>query len=312
MTPIINWTNLAAKNLVEGFMRLVTFKKNEKLAVGSLIPDENTVIDLTGAGLPDDLGSIVEMGGEGLAAAEKAAKSGERISLTDVKLLAPFPLPRRNVICVGKNYFEHSKEFEKSGFDSTSGGQTIPEAPVIFTKATTSVIATGDPIPASSDPSDSTDYEGELAVVIGRTGRNISPADAFDYVCGYTIVNDVTARNIQQLHKQWFLGKSLDGFCPMGPCFVTSDEIEDVTALNLSTWVNGELRQKGCLKDLIFDIPTIIETVSSLITLVPGDIIATGTPAGVGIGFSPPRFLKPGDRVRIEIDPIGALENPVT
>jgi 2-keto-4-pentenoate hydratase/2-oxohepta-3-ene-1,7-dioic acid hydratase in catechol pathway len=293
-------------------MRLVTFKRNERIAVGSLAPDEHTVIDLSGAGLPDDLSAIVEMGGKGLVMAEKAADRGERISLTAVKLLAPFPRPRRNVICVGKNYFEHSKEFEKSGFDATSGGQTIPAAPVIFTKATTSVIATGEPIPASSDPSKSTDYEGELAVVIGRTGRNISRADAFDHVCGYTIVNDVTARNIQQLHKQWFLGKSLDGFCPMGPCFVTADEIEDVTALNLSTWINGELRQKGRLTDLIFDIPTVIETVSALITLVPGDIIATGTPAGVGIGFSPPKFLKPGDRVKIEIDAIGVLENPVT
>ena len=292
-------------------MRFVTFKNNDRRAVGCLIPDENTVIDLTGVGLPDDLSSLVEMGAEGLVLAEKAAKNGEQISLAEVKLLAPFPLPRRNVICVGKNYFDHSKEFEKSGFDSTSGGQTIPEAPVIFTKATTSVIATGEPIPASSDPSNSTDYEGELAVVIGRTGRNISRDQAFDYVCGYTIINDVTARNIQQLHKQWFLGKSLDGFCPMGPCFVTADEIEDVAALNLSTWVNGELRQKGHVNDLIFDIPTIIETVSSLVTLVPGDIIATGTPAGVGIGFSPPKFLKPGDKVLIEIDPIGALENPV-
>jgi len=296
---------------MEGLMRFVSFQKNEQLAVGSLIPDEKTVINLTGAGLPDDLSSIVEMGKKGLVMAEKAARNAERISLSEVKLLAPFPRPRRNVICVGKNYFEHSKEFEKSGFDSTSGGQTVPDAPVIFTKATTSVIGPGEPIPASSDPSGSTDYEGELAVVIGRTGRNVVQAEAFDHVCGYTIVNDVTARSIQQLHKQWFLGKSLDGFCPMGPCFITSDEIEDVTTLNVSTRVNGELRQKACVKDLIFDIPTIIETVSSLITIIPGDIIATGTPAGVGIGFTPPKFLRPGDRVLIEIDPIGILENPV-
>lgn len=296
---------------MEGLMRFVSFQKNEQLAVGSLIPDENAVIDLTEAGLPGDLSSIVEMGEKGIVMAEDAAKNGEQIPLSEIKLLAPFPHPRRNVICVGKNYYEHSKEFEKSGFDSTSGGQTIPDAPVIFTKATTSIIASGEPIPASSDPSNSTDYEGELAVVIGRTGSNVPEHEAFGYVCGYTIINDVTARNIQQLHKQWFLGKSLNGFCPMGPCFVTSDEIEDVTALSLSTWVNGELRQKGSVKDLIFDIPTIIETVSALITLVPGDIIATGTPAGVGIGFSPPKFLQPGDRVRIEIEPIGVLENPV-
>ena len=243
--------------------------------------------------------------------ARKAAETGERIEISTVKLLAPFPRPRRNIICVGKNYFEHSKEFEKSGFDSTSGGQAIPDAPVIFTKAPTSVSGPGEPIPASSDPSHSTDYEGELAVVIGRTGRHIAKADAFDFVCGYTIINDVTARNLQQLHKQWFLGKSLDGFCPMGPCFITADEIEEVNALNITTRINGELRQQACVRDLIFDIPTIIATVSSLITMIPGDIIATGTPAGVGIGFSPPKFLQPGDKVVIEIDRIGVLENPV-
>lgn len=292
-------------------MRLVSYQFNNQLAVGSLLQDEDTVINLTGAGLPDDLSSIIEMGKKGLAMAEAAMSRGERVPLSKVKLLAPFHRPRRNIICVGKNYFEHSREFENSGFDSTSGGQAVPDAPVIFTKATTSVTGPGDPIPASSDPSNSTDYEGELAVVIGRTGRNIGRTAAFDHVCGYTIINDVTARSLQQLHKQWFLGKSLDGFCPMGPCFITSDEVEDVTALNLSTWVNGELRQKACVKDLIFDIPTIIETVSSLFTIIPGDIIATGTPAGVGIGFTPPVFLKPGDKVVIEIDHIGVLENPV-
>lgn len=292
-------------------MRFVSFQKNGQPAVGSLLPDDDAVINLSETGLPWDLSSIIEMGEKGLAMAEKAVQKGARIPTSEIKLLAPFPRPRRNVICVGKNYFEHSKEFEKSGFDSTSGGQTIPDAPVMFTKATTSVIGPGVPIPASSDPSGSTDYEGELAVVIGKTGRNITPTEAFDYVCGYTIINDVTARNLQQLHKQWFLGKSLDGFCPMGPCFITSDEIDDVTNINLSTWVNGELRQNACVKDLIFDIPTIIETISSLFTLVPGDIIATGTPAGVGIGFTPPKFLQPGDKVAIEIDCIGLLENPV-
>ncbi len=293
-------------------MRFVSFEKNGKTAVGCLVPHEDTIINLTEAGLPDDLSSLVEMGDSGFTLARKAAETGERIALSDTRLLAPFPRPRRNIICVGKNYFEHSKEFEKSGFDSTSGGQTIPDAPVIFTKAPTSVSGPGEPIPASSDPSHSTDYEGELAVVIGRSGRNIAKDEAFDYVCGYTIINDVTARNLQQLHKQWFLGKSLDGFCPMGPCFITADEIKDVRALNIATRVNGELRQQACVKDLIFDIPTIIETVSSLLTIIPGDIIATGTPAGVGIGFSPPKFLQPGDKVVIEIDHIGVLENPVT
>ena len=270
------------------------------------------MVDLTESGLPSDLTSLIEMGEEGLRLAEMAIQKGVQIPMDELKILAPFPRPQRNVMCVGKNYFEHSKEFENSGFDSTSGGQTVPDAPVIFTKATTSITGTGEPIPASSDPSGSTDYEGELGVVIGQTGRNISKAEAFNYIFGYTIINDVTARNLQQRHKQWFLGKSLDGFCPMGPMLVTADEIDDVTSLNVRTRVNNDLRQDACVKDLIFDIPTIIETLSSLFTLVPGDIIATGTPAGVGIGFKPPKFLQPGDLVTIEIDQLGILENPVT
>jgi 2-keto-4-pentenoate hydratase/2-oxohepta-3-ene-1,7-dioic acid hydratase in catechol pathway len=293
-------------------MRFVSFKKNNHVAIGALVPNQKTVVDLTKHGFPPDLTSLIEMGDEGRRLAQTAIREGVQIPVSEIKIIAPFPRPKRNVMCIGKNYFEHSKEFEKSGFDSTSGGQAIPDAPVIFTKATTSITGPGDPIPASSDPSESADYEGELGVVIGRQGRNIPKSEAFGYIFGYTIINDVTARKLQQLHKQWFLGKSLDGFCPMGPFLVTADEIKDVTALNITTRVNGELRQQACVKDLIFDIPTIIETVSSLLTIIPGDIIATGTPAGVGIGFTPPKFLQPGDKVVIEIDHIGVLENPVT
>jgi 2-keto-4-pentenoate hydratase/2-oxohepta-3-ene-1,7-dioic acid hydratase in catechol pathway len=295
-----------------GVMRFVTFEKNGQTGVGSLVPDEKILLDLTQAGLQGDLISVIEKGPEGLQMAADLAAKSERVALEDVRLLAPFPQPRRNIICVGKNYFEHSKEFEKSGFDSTSGGQTVPDAPVIFTKATTSVTGPQVAIPASSDPSNSTDYEGELAVVIGKKGYKVAQSAAFAHICGYTIVNDVTARHLQHLHKQWWLGKSLDGYCPMGPTFVTADEIGDPTRLEVCTWVNGELRQQARVTDLIFDIPTIIETVSSLVTIMPGDIIATGTPAGVGIGFTPPKFLQPGDRVAIKIDPIGVLENPVT
>lgn len=292
-------------------MRFISFRKDDQVSIGGLVPNKETVVDLTEKGLPADLTSLIEMGEEGLNMAEIAIQEGLQIPMKEIEILAPFPRPQRNVMCVGKNYYEHSKEFENSGFDSTSGGQTVPDAPVIFTKATTSITGPGKPIPASSDPSGSTDYEGELGVVIGQRGRNISKADAFNYIYGYTIINDVTARNLQQLHKQWFLGKSLDGFCPMGPLLVTADEIDDVTKLNLRTHVNKELRQDACVKDLIFDIPTIIATLSSLFTIVPGDIIATGTPAGVGIGFKPPKFLKPGDLVTIEIDQLGILENPV-
>jgi 2-keto-4-pentenoate hydratase/2-oxohepta-3-ene-1,7-dioic acid hydratase in catechol pathway len=225
-------------------------------------------------------------------------------------LLAPVQRPRRNIFCVGKNYREHAKEFERSGFDASSGAVEIPDAPIIFTKVPETVIGPGAAI--SFDPAVSTaiDYEGELAVIIGRSGRAIPRADALSHVWGYTIINDVTARDVQSRLKQWHVGKSFDTFCPMGPWAVTADEI-DLADTRLRTWVNGELRQDANTRDLIFDVPTIVAVLSAGITLHPGDLIATGTPAGVGIGFKPPRYLKSGDRVAIEIDGLGRLENPV-
>ncbi|NQV20267.1 MAG: fumarylacetoacetate hydrolase family protein [Rhodospirillales bacterium] len=238
--------------------------------------------------------------------------SGEGVALGDVALCAPIPRPGRNIFCVGKNYFEHAKEFAQSGYDSSAKGaaDAVPTAPIVFTKATTTVIAPGDLIPRHAGVTEQIDYEAELAVIIGTGGRGISRADAYKHVWGYTIANDVTARDLQAKHKQWFIGKSLDGFCPMGPWIVTSDEV-DPENLSLRCWVNGELRQDANTKDLIFDIPTIVETLSAGMTLEPGDIISTGTPVGVGIGFKPPRFLDTGDTVRIEIDGIGELENTV-
>jgi 2-keto-4-pentenoate hydratase/2-oxohepta-3-ene-1,7-dioic acid hydratase in catechol pathway len=187
----------------------------------------------------------------------------------------------------------------------------VPDHPIIFTKATTSVAGPFDAIPAHLDPTGSTDYEGELAVIIGPGGRGISKANALDHVYGYTVSNDVTARTLQHRHKQWTIGKSLDGYCPMGPAILTSDEAGDVGEMRLRTWVNGEARQDVKVADLIFDVPTLIETISQGITLLPGDVILTGTPVGVGIGFEPPVFLKSGDVVKITIDPIGTIENKV-
>jgi 2-keto-4-pentenoate hydratase/2-oxohepta-3-ene-1,7-dioic acid hydratase in catechol pathway len=227
-----------------------------------------------------------------------------------VRLVAPIPRPARNIFCVGKNYHEHAKEFAQSGFDATAK-EVVPEHPVVFTKQPTSVCGPGDKIPAHLDDTNSVDYEGELAVVIGKGGRGIPAAKAMGHVFGYTIVNDVTSRQLQQKHRQWAIGKGIDGFCPMGPAVVTADEIGDPRALRLRTWINGELRQDAPVKDLIFDIPTLIATISRYITLEPGDIIATGTPAGVGIGFTPPKFLSKGDRVKIEITGLGVLENTV-
>ena len=187
----------------------------------------------------------------------------------------------------------------------------MPEAPVVFSKPATSIIATGEPILAQLDDSLSTDYEGEVAVVIGQGGRGISKAEALSHVFGYTIVNDVTARTLQHKHRQWIIGKGIDSFCPMGPAILTADEVPDPTKLHLTTHLNGEKRQDVTVAGLIFDIPTLIECISRYITLEPGDVIATGTPVGVGIGFKPPVFLKAGDVVRVEIAGLGVLENPV-
>jgi 2-keto-4-pentenoate hydratase/2-oxohepta-3-ene-1,7-dioic acid hydratase in catechol pathway len=247
----------------------------------------------------------------GAAAWGAAREAAARAPVVEgAALLAPIPWPAKNVFCVGKNYHEHAAEFAGSGFDATAK-EVVPEAPVVFSKPPTSVIGPGEPIPAHLDPTNSVDYEGELAVVIGRGGRGIRKAEALSHVFGYTIVNDVTARTLQHKHRQWILGKGIDGFCPMGPAILTADEVPDPGALRLTTHVNGEKRQDAPVSDLIFDIPTLIETISAGITLQPGDLIATGTPAGVGIGFQPPKFLKSGDVVRVEIAGIGVLENPV-
>ncbi len=290
-------------------MRLVTFADGQGQRLGVLQGDE--IADVT-ASSPDLPKSIAEYcGNDRLRDLQQVLARAPRLRLSDVRLLAPIPRPAKNIFCVGKNYHEHAKEFHDSGFDASAGAAAIPDLPIIFTKAATTVIGPGEPIPGSSDPTQSVDYEGELTVVIGRGGRGIKKADAYNHVFGYTIINDVTARTLQHAHKQWFLGKNLDGFCPMGPCVVTADEVPDVTGLRLETRVNGEVRQSAAVSDLIFDIPTLIETISGVMTLEPGDLIATGTPVGVGIGFKPPKYLKAGDTVSITIEPIGTLTNPV-
>jgi len=237
-------------------------------------------------------------------------RTGPAITLSGLQVIAPIPHPPRNLFCVGKNYRAHAQEFSRSGFDSSAaaGADAVPQAPIVFTKTPETVIGPGVDIPYPTGLGDAIDYEAELAVVIGRGGRGIRAARAMEHVFGYTIVNDVTARDLQSKHRQWFLGKSIDGFCPMGPWVVTADEV-DGSDLDLRCWVNGELRQQASTADLIFNIATLIETISAGITLLPGDVIATGTPEGVGIGFTPPRFLKRGDVVAIEISGLGRLEN---
>lgn len=296
-------------------MQLVTYIKSGETRLGAFDAAGN-VIDLAASdpSLPSNMLALICMGSDGLAQAKAAfdAGKGSAISRSDVQLLAPLPVPPRNIMCVGKNYHDHASEFHNSGFDSTATDSPIPEFPIIFTKAPTSVTGPYDTIEASLDPTATTDYEGELAVVIGAGGRGITKSDAMTHVYGYTVMNDVTARDLQVRHRQWFLGKSVDTYCPMGPCLVTADELPDIEDKELTTSVNGEPRQKTLISGLIFDIPTLIETISKTVTLQPGDIIGTGTPLGVGIGFEPKKFLQPGDEVTVAIEGIGEIVNKVS
>lgn len=233
--------------------------------------------------------------------------AGTRLPVQALTLRAPIPLPRRNIFCVGRNYREHAAELAGSVFRDSLPQQDA--WPIVFSKLPHSVIGPFDTVRLPGRAvSEQIDYESELAVVIGRGGRDIPRARAMDHVLGCTIVNDVSARDVQVRHQQWELGKSFDTFCPMGPWIVTADEL-DARDTRVRGYVNGELRQDAGTRDLIFDIATLIETCSRGITLIPGDVIATGTPSGVGMGFTPPRWLRAGDVVRIEIDGIGCIEN---
>jgi 2-keto-4-pentenoate hydratase/2-oxohepta-3-ene-1,7-dioic acid hydratase in catechol pathway len=283
-------------------MRVATFSIAGERRIGLVDPDAKTVA-------PFDL--PIDAAAEGVVALigrEPLPATLSPLPLDRVKLEAPVPRPRRNIFCVGKNYHEHAHEFAKSGFDSSAASGAVPKEPIIFSKVPETVVPNRARVRIDPAVSAAVDYEAELAVIIGKGGRGISRERALGHVWGYTIVNDVTARDLQGRYSQWLVGKSQDTFCPMGPWAVTADEI-DVRNTAIRCFVNGELRQNSNTGLLIFDIPTLIATISAGLTLMPGDIIATGTPAGVGIGFNPPRYLKGGDVVRIEIEGIGILEN---
>ncbi len=295
-------------------MRFVAFNLNndptKKTRIGQIGLDGSKVQEFEIPGNHDQSGVLaflcMHLDGKSLGNASASHL------LSEVQLLAPIPRPRRNIFCVGKNYYEHAKEFAQSGFDSSAvkPGDDIPTDPIIFTKVPESVIPSGTSIEIPKTVSQAIDYEAELAVIIGKGGKGISEAEAMNHVWGYTIINDVTARDWQNRHKQWHMGKSFDTFAPMGPCVVTADELDGQNT-SVKLWVNGELRQNAVTKDLIFKIPKLIATLSAGITLYPGDIIATGTPVGVGIGFKPPKYLVAGDVVKVEIGGIGSIENPV-
>jgi len=289
-------------------MRIATYRWGGKRQVGMLSADgtELTPLELGSRGESRGALALVESLAEG---APMPPTSGPRLPLAAVTLEAPLPRPRRNLWCVGRNYRAHAKELAGTIFQGDD--KPIDRWPIVFTKVPECVIGPGEPIRLPGRAiSEQIDYEAELAVVIGRGGANIAAGRAMDHVWGYTIVNDVTSRDVQQRHVQWDLGKSFDSFCPMGPWLVDASELNGQDT-RVRCWVNGELRQDGATRDLIFGIPTLIETISRGITLYPGDVIATGTPSGVGMGMTPPTYLRAGDVVRIEIDGLGVLENPV-
>ncbi len=261
--------------------------------------------------IPADMVQAISLGDQFYQEAEKTVQwvkdnkleSDFFLPLSTVELLAPIPRPAKNIFCVGKNYAEHAIELGSK--------EDIPEHVMVFTKAPTTVTAHEQNILAQRELTEQLDYEGELAVVIGKEGKAITKEEALDYVFGYTIINDVTARDLQEKHKQFFIGKSLDTACPMGPWIVHKSAIANPNALDIKTTVNGELRQDSNTEKFIFPIEEVIAVLSQGMTLEPGDIIATGTPAGVGKGFKPPRFLKSGDLIEISIKGIGTLRNKV-
>ena len=282
-------------------MKLVTYLENGIEKVGALTADETSVLPLPYA----DMNALIEIPLQQLAADAAAASA---ISLSNVTLCAPIPRPRQDVICLGINYKAHAEEAERYSSEAFTKERPIP---IYFSKRVTEAVAPEGFIESHPGLVERLDYEAELALIIGKTPKNVKAADAADYIFGYTVLNDVSARLLQTTHKQWYFGKSLDGFTPIGPCITTADEISFPPALTITSHINGELRQNSTTDLLITGIADIIEELSSGMTLLPGTIIATGTPAGVGMGFDPPKFLNSGDIVECTIEGIGTLRNIV-
>jgi 2-keto-4-pentenoate hydratase/2-oxohepta-3-ene-1,7-dioic acid hydratase in catechol pathway len=278
-------------------MKFVTFEHNGHRHAGVL--SDNNVVSLKSAGLSDMI-SVLAGGAEALkraAAGVAAPPAGAAFPLSSVKLCAPVPKPTK-IVCVGLNYRDHAIESKME----------IPTRPTIFSKYNNTVIGPGDNIVIPKN-TEKPDYEAEFAFVIGKGGRHINAADWRDHVFGYMNLNDVSARDVQLAVSQWVMGKTFDTFAPMGPWLVTADEIEDPHNLNISLTVNGETLQNSNTRELIFKIPELVEFLSSIMTLEPGDIVSTGTPAGVGFSYKPPKWLKPGDEVVVKVDGLGELKN---
>ncbi|MGI6093418.1 MAG: fumarylacetoacetate hydrolase family protein [Veillonellaceae bacterium] len=299
-------------------MRFVTYQEKDVDHVGLLTKNGNEIIPVTEAEkcllgtsiIPDTMLAIINEEERVLPVIKRLLEKFETnpcatLKINDVKLLAPIPRPTKNIFCVGLNYRDHIKETAKA-IESNA-----PKFPVLFSKAPTAVTGPDSVVKSFPEIVSQLDYEVELGVIIGKKGLGIKKAAAYEHVFGYTIINDVSARDLQFRHGQWLLGKSCDTFAPMGPCIVHKSVLSNPEKLDIKCKINGEVRQSSNTQNMIFDIPTIIETISSATILEPGDIIATGTPSGVGLGFNPPKYLKSGDVMELEIAEIGVLRNTI-
>lgn len=297
-------------------MKIVSFRYEGQIRFGPKVKKEEAVWDMlaiqqTLQVLPDFPQTIVDGIEKGMDFVEQMRKLADaalnsevpnqfKRPFSSIEWLSPIPRTPKNIFGVGRNYAEHAKEM---------GSEAAPEHLMIFTKSPTTIAADGESLSVHSDATSSYDYEGELAVVISKKGENIPKKLAYDHVFGYTIANDLTARDLQKKHQQFFLGKSLKGSCPMGPYLVTKDELPNPQNLSIVTKVNDEVRQNGRTDDMIFSVEELIAQISALVTLEPGDVILTGTPSGVGKGFNPPKFLVAGDTVKVSVEGIGTLMN---
>ncbi len=292
-------------------MKFITYRINEKTNIGVLSHDNQHICDINkelGTNYQDMNQLIDEISDSELLLLRKKLNDSDinyRVPLSEVKIMAPIPYPKRPFFCLGKNYSEHANEL----VGLPGAEPEVPKFPIFFMKIAAPAIGHMDTIPNHQEITKMIDYEVELAIIIGKDGINIAKEDANDYIFGYTIANDISARNIQRKHSQWVKGKSLEGFAPLGPVIAHRSNFKTPIELDIKTWVNGELRQNSNTRKLIFDIPTIIHELSKGMYLRKGDIIITGTPSGVGLGFKPFKFLESGDVVKCEIEGIGVLQN---
>ena len=287
-------------------MKLVTYRFENTQRVGVLTQDETAVLPLDYS----DMNTLIETASPAdlRSAASAAERAGVRVPLAEVELLAPIPRPRQDILCLGMNYKDHADEAAQYNAEAFTKEKPVA---VYFSKRVSQAVAPEGDIERHAGLVERLDYEVELGVILGKAARNVKAEEAGDYIFGYTVINDVSARDVQTSHKQWYFGKSLDGFTPMGPCIVTADEIAFPPALDISSAVNGEPRQHSNTRLFLTGIPALLEELTAGMTLLPGTIIATGTPAGVGMGFDPPKVLQSGDVVECTIQGIGTIRNTV-